>query len=243
MTTCLQLNLNIDFQRLESLEEKLNTLRWRDHYVPSNYNGKWQALSLRSVTGASSDIYAMEIDMSLYKDTELLEELEELNSILELIPSKKGSVRLMKLEKDSFIKEHIDDSLEFEDGCVRLHIPLKTNKEALFFSDGKSFFMECGTCWYLDANRPHSVENRGDSERVHLVVDTQVNDAIKKLFQESGYIAPPKRKYKSKSINDDNIEQVIEALESFNPETNKEIIKELRRQQNPVASTSKESSK
>ena len=32
-----------------------------------------------------------------------------------------------------------------------------------------------GECWYLRLSDPHSVENNGQSDRVHLVIDAKVN--------------------------------------------------------------------
>jgi hypothetical protein len=45
--------------------------------------------------------------------------------------------------------------------------------------------MAAGEIWYLDFNQPHSVVNRGKSERVHLVIDVCVNDWLTERFIEA----------------------------------------------------------
>ncbi len=40
-------------------------------------------------------------------------------------------------------------------------------------------------CLYLRLSDPHSVVNRGDTDRVHLVIDAPVNDWIESLLLEA----------------------------------------------------------
>ena len=42
--------------------------------------------------------------------------------------------------------------------------------------------LEAGSCWYLRLSDPHSVANRGTEDRVHLVVDAEVNDWVGEVF-------------------------------------------------------------
>jgi len=42
--------------------------------------------------------------------------------------------------------------------------------------------MAPGECWYLRLSDPHSVANRGTTDRVHLVVDAVVNDALRRMI-------------------------------------------------------------
>ena len=42
--------------------------------------------------------------------------------------------------------------------------------------------MGIGECWYLDVSKAHSVQNAGDQDRVHLVVDVENNNEVRELF-------------------------------------------------------------
>ena len=72
--------------------------------------------------------------------------------------------------------------LDFEDGEVRLHIPVITNPDLEFILAGNRVVMQEGECWYLNVNQPHSVNNRGTTDRIHLVVDCVVNDWLRSLM-------------------------------------------------------------
>ena len=82
----------------------------------------------------------------------------------------------------SIIKEHKDFKLGFEDGEIRLHIPILTNPSVEFILDGARVLMNEGECWYLNLNLPHRVANRGTSDRIHLVVDCVLNDWLRELL-------------------------------------------------------------
>jgi hypothetical protein len=55
--------------------------------------------------------------------------------------------------------------------------------EVEFVHDGSPVAMRPGEAWYLDLNLEHSVVNRGESARVHLVVDCVVNDWLTALLE------------------------------------------------------------
>jgi hypothetical protein len=54
----------------------------------------------------------------------------------------------------------------------RIHIPVITNKECIFTVEDDSRHLEAGQIWIIDnVGRYHSVENKGQNNRVHLIVD------------------------------------------------------------------------
>jgi hypothetical protein len=91
----------------------------------------------------------------------------------------------MRLTPGSVIKEHVDTDLSFEDGTVRLHVPVVTNDAVDFRLNGTRVVMEAGSCWYLRLSEPHSVANRGSEDRVHLVIDAEANDWIAGVFEQA----------------------------------------------------------
>jgi mannose-6-phosphate isomerase-like protein (cupin superfamily) len=91
-------------------------------------------------------------------------------------------VRFLKLSAGSNIKEHSDFDLSFEDGEVRVHIPIQTNPQVEFVVDGERLPMGEGECWYINFNLPHRIHNGGETDRVHLVIDCVLNDWLRGLF-------------------------------------------------------------
>jgi len=83
------------------------------------------------------------------------------------------------------IREHRDHDLCYEEGTVRIHIPVTTNEGVDFRLNGVRCPMEAGSTWYLRLSDPHSVANRGEADRVHLVIDATVNDWLAGLFDRA----------------------------------------------------------
>jgi hypothetical protein len=91
----------------------------------------------------------------------------------------------MRLGPGSVIKEHTDPDLSFEQGFVRIHIPVVTNKDVVFLLNRRRFDLEAGSTWYLRLSDPHSVLNQGTSDRVHLVIDAVVDDWARQVFADA----------------------------------------------------------
>ena len=64
---------------------------------------------------------------STYVDLEVLRRCPYIGEVLAAFHCPLQLVRLLKLGPGSNIKEHRDYNLSFEDGEVRVHIPIRTN--------------------------------------------------------------------------------------------------------------------
>ena len=182
----LRLPFTFDPQRLAADLQRV-TVRWTRHFVRQNYEGDWSAIPLRAPTGEtypSRMIYAAP-DRHDFSDTPLLEACPYFREVVQSFRCPLRLVRLMRLTPGSIIKEHEDVVLSFEDGMVRLHIPVATNDAVDFRLNGERVVLEAGSCWYLRLSDPHSVANRGAEDRVHLVVDAEVNDWVGEVFAEA----------------------------------------------------------
>jgi aspartyl/asparaginyl beta-hydroxylase (cupin superfamily) len=93
------------------------------------------------------------------------------------------------LKAGSAIKEHTDYKLAYADGEVRLHIPVATNPGVEFVLDGARVDMKEGECWYNNFNLPHRVVNRGSTDRIHLVVDCEINDWLRRILLDADQAA------------------------------------------------------
>jgi hypothetical protein len=169
----------------------LSSAAWVRHYVKQNYEGDWSVIPLRAPAGESHPIRMINSDPTCrdFVDTPLLDACPYFREVAGTFQAPLRNVRLMRLTPGSVIKEHHDVDLSFEDGSVRLHIPVVTNDGVDFRLNGERVVLEAGSCWYLRLSDPHSVANRGTEDRVHLVVDASVNDWIGRLFEEAAALA------------------------------------------------------
>ena len=51
---------------------------------------------------------------------------------------------------------------------IRIHIPIITNNNSTWIIDGEEIHMEPGYAYLVNTTLPHSVENKGNSYRIHL---------------------------------------------------------------------------
>jgi hypothetical protein len=71
---------------------------------------------------------------------------------------------------------HRDSSGTLELGLLRFHIPIETNPDVSFMVSKKRVPMKSGELWALNTSYLHAVENKGQTDRVHLVVEVEANE-------------------------------------------------------------------
>ena len=150
-------------------------------------------IALRALAGASHPVQMIYSDPARtdFVDTPALAGAPYFRQVLAGFACPLYAARLMRLAPGSRIKEHRDHDLCFEDGTVRIHIPVVTNAGVDFRLNGARCTMAAGSSWYLRLSDPHSVANGGGTERVHLVIDAVVNDWVAELFAAGRYPCPP----------------------------------------------------
>ena len=178
----LKLPLQFNAANLQSDLARLGTENYVPHFNRAYYQGDWSAISFRSVGGRADHIYPDPTAGDSFADTPLLAGCPGVIQALVMLRCPQKSVRFLRLKAGSVIKEHRDYELGFEDGEVRLHIPVITNPDVEFFLAGERVVMLEGECWYLNVNQPHQVNNHGATDRIHLVVDCVVNDWLRELM-------------------------------------------------------------
>jgi hypothetical protein len=183
----LRLPLDFDPARLAADMAAIAGSGWISHFVKQNYEGDWSVIPLRAQAGARHIVQMIYSNPSAtaFEDTPMLEAAPYLREVMATFSCPLQAVRLMRLTPGSIIKEHRDHDLRFEDGTVRIHVPVTTNEAVDFRLNGVQCVMAAGTCWYLRLSDPHSVANRGGADRVHLVIDATVNDWVRGLFERA----------------------------------------------------------
>ena len=156
---------------------------WTQHGNRWIYKGEWSGLALRNSSGMPTDLDADAVQVSTFINTPLYDHCPSIQEVLTCFDCPIGSVRFLKLAAGAKIDEHVDGGLCYEVGEARIHIPVQTNPEVDFRLNGQRVVMNEGSCWYINANMRHSVANRGQTDRIHLVIDFRVNDWLRTVFE------------------------------------------------------------
>ncbi len=57
--------------------------------------------------------------------------------------------------------------------CFRAHVPLTSNEQSRFISGGVAHNLRPGFAYRVDTREEHSVENDGDTPRIHFMWDIE----------------------------------------------------------------------
>jgi hypothetical protein len=184
--TAARLGLSFDPARLLADYE---TVRGRSWAPKGSYrepagdpSGGWRCIPLRSQGGRAERTDPGGPGTEGFADTPLFAELPYLREVLASLPMPLRSARLLALVPGGVIDVHSDAPQGLDFGMVRLHIPIVTNPAASLTIGGESHNWDAGQLWYGDFGREHGGENRGDTARVHLVMDAEVTPALVDLF-------------------------------------------------------------
>ncbi|HEY4355430.1 MAG TPA: aspartyl/asparaginyl beta-hydroxylase domain-containing protein [Acidobacteriaceae bacterium] len=158
---------------------------WTEHFNQNDYQGRWSSVSLRSLSGRSNDISAPGAEADAFRETPLMEQCPYLQAVVRTFEFPLRAVRLLRLQAGSRVREHIDADLGLAGGELRIHVPMATNDQLEFVVANRQLKLREGEAWYVDFSQPHRIHNGGETDRVHLVIDGQVNDWALALLERS----------------------------------------------------------
>lgn len=183
----LRMPLTFDPVQLAEDMQRLSATTWVRHVARQNYEGDWTVLPLRGPAGETHPLRMIAANPGCqdFEDTRFLDVCPYIRHIMSGFACPLRCVRLMRLSPGSAIKEHEDVDLSFENGTVRLHVPVVTSDGVDFRLNGTRVVLDAGSCWYLRLSDPHRVTNGGTEDRVHLVVDATVNEWVGALFDRA----------------------------------------------------------
>lgn len=169
--------MSFNFQYLGNLEvnklqEKLKFLDWHFYTVRQTvYDIHKETLTVPLLFDPSL------AQISIHKDFgRFIKDLEEVKKILtdKLGKGFLQSAILINLPAGKEVARHVDtaDSIN---NLNRVHIPIQTNEHCYFEVGGEVVFMKEGEIWEINnSEKPHSVQNKGDTDRIHLLLDWRV---------------------------------------------------------------------
>lgn len=183
----VRLDMRFEALRLAEDLERIAPEEWIVHFVKQNFDGEWSGVALRGPADATHPIQQLfaSPDITNWTNTAVLRRCPYFAWVVEQFKCPLRSVRLLRLAPGSVIKEHRDYSLGFDDGEVRIHVPVQSDERVEFYCSGERITMAPGETWYVNVNQPHRVVNASDDYRVHLVMDCEVDPWLTELFRRS----------------------------------------------------------
>jgi hypothetical protein len=165
----IKLPFTVDNERLVAEVGALPERAWVNHAAQFNGNS---AVPLISVNGENND----EISGPM-QPTEFLRACPYIQQIMAHLNVVFGRSRLMRIAGNGRVPEHSDTNYHWF-SRVRIHIPVVTHPEVSFHCDREQVNMAAGEVWIFDNWLQHHVKNPVDSDRIHLVIDTQGSSAF-----------------------------------------------------------------
>lgn len=184
----LKLPFAFDPAGLQADLDRLSAEGWLPHFNRDRYAGDWSGLVLRGPVGGGDSLYS---GGETFEDRPLLAHCPALRAVLATFQCPLRSVRLLRLGPGAVIREHRDYDLGPDQGEVRLHVPVRTHAAVDFRLRNRRVDMAEGEAWYLDLSQPHRVANRGERDRIHLVLDAVLDDWLRELISVDAPPPPP----------------------------------------------------
>lgn len=176
-----RLPVTVDLPLLLQALSRIADTAWTAHFNAGYYDGQWSGVALISAADA---LTALSSGAGEPTPRDSWQNDECWAVALRDLPLDIRSARLLRLGPGSRIHEHRDYDLGGLDADCRLHIPLLSSPDVDFMLESQRIPMSAGECWFLDLARPHSVDNWGQAERVHLVLDCRPNAWLEQQIQD-----------------------------------------------------------
>ena len=158
----IRLPLDFDAARLAQEAAQLDPAAWRPH--PLGLKGN-SAVALISRAGGDNDDFGGRMSATPH-----LGSCPYHRQVMASFGEVLARSRLMKLDAGCEVQNHVDFNYHWYTR-VRIHIPVITNPEVVFYCGDETLHMAPGGCWIFDNWRRHNVVNGSGEDRIHLVID------------------------------------------------------------------------
>ena len=159
----IRLPYTFDVGKLAEEVQSFDSSEWLPHVQGFAGNS---SIPLISLNGEMNDDFNGPM-----KATDKLQRSPYIKQVLASFGEVFGRSRLMGLDGKCSVPEHRDVNYHWYNR-VRIHIPVITNPDVLFYCGNTHVHMAAGETWIFDSWKRHHVDNSSDQFRVHLVVDT-----------------------------------------------------------------------
>lgn len=189
-----RLNLHCEIQGIEInlkriKEEYINILEKENfkNHSGGAFQGSWGSIGLQTYGG---DPYLDCVNNKLkLAPTRLLDQCKYIKELLNRIPGEKDRVRFMEVKPNTKVFWHYDDNETIDDldynKNARLHLPVITSEDVKLYLCHQDTKWSEGKLYYGDFSFPHSITNNSKINRIHLIIDTKINDELLNLFPQN----------------------------------------------------------
>lgn len=146
----------------------------------------WHSIPLRSANGEIGEAGSRSVgihnsgDVSLFKDTDVMNHTPYIKQILDNLNANYLKVRIMRVMPGQAIAEHIDNFQA--DDIIRVHIPIVTHPLVEFWVEKELYSIPTEKLTYINVRRRHKVINKSKFTRIHLVIDVKWDETFGKRF-------------------------------------------------------------
>lgn len=172
----VRLPFTFDAEQLAKELSQFQDDAWMSH--PSRIEGN-SAIALVSLNGEDNDEFSGRM-----MPTPHLQRCEYIQQIMAKLGEVFARSRLMRLAGESQVSPHVDFNYHWYNR-VRIHIPIVTNPDVIFYCGDEKVHMQAGECWIFDSWREHNVVNTSPDERTHLVLDTAGSSRFWDIVREA----------------------------------------------------------
>jgi len=183
----VRLDFPFEAEKLKKDLQGINSDEWLLHVNTRLYHGDWSALPLLAPEGTLelhpiAQITSTPFDTREYVPTPLLQNSPNIQDVLSRFATTMKTTRLLRLKPGAKVGIHEDPDFGFNSGELRIHLVIQTNPSVIFTLGEEEVHMKEGETWLYNFSLPHGVENKGETDRIHLVIDCVVNDWLKELI-------------------------------------------------------------
>ena len=144
-------------------------------------------VSPQTVGSYESDGWRIAPFITFGRETPLLERFPVMGEVLQQFECPVTMMVFYQLLPGAKLHPHRDTCAALELGSLRLHVPVRTNPEVEFIVDDAAVPMQEGQLWAMSTSHKHAVYNLGQSDRVHLVLQVEVNQWVRSLLPRRTY--------------------------------------------------------
>lgn len=143
----------------------------RETYFPKNENN-YKALKFFNI--AMSTEYDQPTQGYHGEIARVLDQIADMG-----LTPRRARVTCLKAGAKSLVHRDAGDN----EYMARIHIPLITNPECVFISNGENLYMEPGTVYMVWVNQWHQIRNDSDQDRYHIIMDAYDTKHVTQNFK------------------------------------------------------------
>ncbi len=177
----IRLPFSFDAERLAEEASALPATAWMAH--PSRMQGN-SAVALISRDAGDND----EFDGAM-KMTPHLEMCPYTQQVMGSFDEVLARSRLMRLAPGCEVSTHVDFNYHWY-SRVRIHVPVITEPDVIFYCADRNVHMRPGECWIFNSWRRHRVVNGGKHDRIHLVIDLAGSSRFWRIVRDMESLDP-----------------------------------------------------